>query len=90
MWSHPKRDNAPSSCPFQWFCPLDPRSPWQKGAVENANRRLRQHLPSETNLIAISQIDLARVASRMNATPRKCLGYKTSAEVFRDYLIDKG
>jgi len=71
-----------------WFC--DPRSPWQKGAVENANRRLRQQLPSETNLIAISQIDLTRVASRMNATPRKCLGYKTPAEVFRDYLIDKG
>ncbi len=28
-----------------YFC--DPRSPWQKGAVENANGRLRRYLPSD-------------------------------------------
>ena len=26
-----------------WFC--DPSSPWQKGTVENTNRRLRRWLP---------------------------------------------
>ena len=28
-----------------YFC--DPRSPWQKGAVENANGQLRRYLPSD-------------------------------------------
>lgn len=69
-----------------WFC--DPRSPWQKGAIENANRRLRRHLPPETNMITVGQAALSRIASRMNATPRKCLGFKTPAEVFRDCLTE--
>ena len=30
-----------------YFC--DPRSPWQKGAVENANGRLRRYLPSDAS-----------------------------------------
>ena len=29
-----------------WFC--DPHSPWQKGGIENANGRLRRHLPLES------------------------------------------
>jgi len=28
-----------------YFC--EPRSPWQMGAVENANGRLRRYLPSD-------------------------------------------
>lgn len=30
-----------------WFC--DPRSSWQKGTVENANRRMRRWLPRDTD-----------------------------------------
>jgi IS30 family transposase len=32
-----------------YFC--DPRSPWQKGAVENANGRLRRYLPSDAPVL---------------------------------------
>lgn len=67
-----------------WFC--DPRSPWQKGAVENTNRRLRRYLPRDTNLASLGRGDLAEVTAKLNATPRKCLGFKTPSEVLRDEI----
>jgi IS30 family transposase len=63
-----------------WFC--DPSAPWQKGTVENANKRLRRFLPGNTDLALVSQRDLTTLARHLNNQPRKCLGYKTPAEVF--------
>lgn len=34
-----------------WFC--DPQAPWQKGSVENLNKRAR-HLPRDTQMAALS------------------------------------
>lgn len=62
-----------------YYC--DPRSPWQKGCVENMNSRLRRFLPRSTDLHALSDDDLNLIASKLNNTPRKCLGYKTPKEV---------
>ncbi|MFK3691036.1 IS30 family transposase [Agrobacterium tumefaciens] len=63
-----------------WFC--DPSAPWQKGTVENANKRLRRFLPGNTDLALVSQRGLTTLARHLNNQPRKCLGYKTPAEVF--------
>jgi len=63
-----------------WFC--DPRSPWQKGSVENAIGRLRRNLPRKTNPEIITNEYLKEIANVYNNTPRKCLGYKTPNEVF--------
>jgi len=63
-----------------WFC--DPSAPWQKGTVENANKRLRRYLPGNTDLMSVSQRDLTTLARHLNNQPRKCLGYRTPAEVF--------
>ena len=67
-----------------WFC--DPQAPWQKPTVENTNRRVRRWLPRDTILLTIQQKELLGLAQRMNATPRKCFGYRTPAEVFREEL----
>lgn len=67
-----------------WFC--DPQAPWQKPTVENTNRRVRRWLPRDTILLARPPRDLAVLAGKMNATPRKCLGYRTPAEVFSEQL----
>jgi IS30 family transposase len=62
-----------------WF--FDPNSPSQKGTIENINKRIRRYLPSNTDLA-----QLPALAHKLNATPRKCLGFKTPAEVFAKLL----
>ncbi|CDZ33821.1 TRm24 transposase, partial CDS, partial [Neorhizobium galegae bv. officinalis] len=71
-----------------WFC--DPSSPWQKGAVENANKRIRRFLLGNTDLSNITQQQLVDLGHHLNAQPRKCLGYKTPAEVFIAHLRETG
>ena len=67
-----------------YFC--DPHSPWQKGAVENANGRIRRFLPGERNLAELVENDLASIMATLNTTPRRCLGYRTPKEAFQDQL----
>ncbi|WP_018900887.1 IS30 family transposase [Rhizobium sp. 2MFCol3.1] len=71
-----------------WFC--DPSAPWQKGAVENANKRIRRFMPGTTDLAGVSQRDLIQLTRHLNDQPRKCLGYKTPAEVFIAHLQEGG
>ena len=67
-----------------YFC--DIRAPWQKGTVENTIGRLRRWLPRKTDVDRLPPSIISEIAQRMNNTPRKCLGYKTPAEVY-DHLI---
>ncbi len=68
-----------------WFC--DPQAPWQKGTVENTNNRLRKYLPRSTEPTALTNRYLGSICQRLNSTPRKCLGYRTPAEVFDKELL---
>ncbi|MGR9466010.1 IS30 family transposase (plasmid) [Rhizobium leguminosarum] len=67
-----------------WFC--DPSAPWQKGTVENTNKRIRRFLPGTADLAIVSQSDLLHLTRHINDQPRKCLGYKTPTEVFMAHL----
>jgi len=68
-----------------YFC--DVRSPWQKGGIENAIGRLRRPLPRKTDIAKVEDEYLDKVVKLYNHTPRKCLGYKTPAEVFVKQLL---
>lgn len=70
-----------------WFC--DPSAPWQKGTVENTNRRARRWLPRELNPKTLTDHELQIIFDRLNATPRKCLGWKTPAQVFRENILEE-
>ncbi|MTH80356.1 IS30 family transposase, partial [Paracoccus aestuariivivens] len=67
------------------FC--DPQAPWQKGSVENMNRRLRRYLPRDTPLLQMTNQSMRLICQRLNATARKCPGYRTPAEAFREELL---
>lgn len=68
-----------------WFC--DPKAPWQKGSVENMNKRVRRYLPPDTVILTLPDQAMVRLCDRLNATPRKCLGFRTPAEVLREHLV---
>ncbi|MEO9788192.1 MAG: IS30 family transposase, partial [Aurantimonas coralicida] len=63
-----------------FFC--DPHSPWQRGGIENANGRLRRDLPRQASLSGYSDKDIDSIVWNLNATPRKCLGFRTPIEAF--------
>ena len=58
-----------------WFC--DAYASWQKGAVENANGRLRRDLPRDLDLDTLTDAELQEIVLTHNLTPRKCLGFLT-------------
>ena len=68
-----------------FFC--DPHAPWQKGGIENAIGGLRRGLPRKTDLATLSEDRLLGLVRSYNHTPRKCLNYKTPAEVFCHELL---
>ncbi len=73
-----------------WFC--DAYASWQKGAVENANGRLRRDPPRDLDLDALSDAELQAIVLTHNLTPRKCLGFPTPlqallAELGKDVQI---
>lgn len=68
-----------------FFC--DTHSPWQKGSIENAIGRMRRFLPRKTDLASLSEDDFNALIAIYNNTPRKCLDYKTPAEVFCQQLL---
>ncbi len=68
-----------------YFC--NPHSPWEKGGIENANGRFRRFLPRHADLRKCSQSDIDAIALKHNNTPRKCLGFKTPAELFSRHLL---
>ena len=60
----------------------EPRSPWQRPTVENTNGLIRHYLPKKMNLHKTSQRHLNEVIGSLNGRPRKCLQWRTPAEVF--------
>src|SRR5512136_2085489 len=64
-----------------YFC--EPFHSYERGTVENTIGLVRRFLPKKTNLANISQNHLTKIEYWLNKRPRKCLGYKTPAEVFK-------
>lgn len=68
-----------------WFC--DPSAPWQKGSVENMNRRGRRYLPRDTAVLSVPEESIRSLIEQLNNTPRKWLGFRTPDEVFRREVL---
>ncbi len=59
----------------------DPYCTWQRGTNEQANGVMRYFLPKGASFQTASSKCFARIEDLLNNRPRKCLGYRTPAEV---------
>ena len=59
-----------------------PYASWEREPNENTNGLLRQFFPKGTDFTQVSDSEVDRVERLLNNRPRKCLGYRTPAEVF--------
>lgn len=64
-----------------YFC--TPFHSWERGTVENTIGLVRRWLPKKTNFATVSSKRVKAIGYWLNHRPRKCLNYKTPAEVFR-------
>ena len=60
----------------------DAYASWQRGTNENTNGLLREFYPKKFDFSSINQKELDNIVTIINNRPRKCLEYKTPAEVF--------
>lgn len=64
----------------------DPFCSGQKGAVENANKLLRQYFPKGTDFREVDQSDLDAVQAKINRRPRKKLAFSSPlVEFFKHF-----
>lgn len=61
-----------------------PYHSWERGQNENANGLLRQYFPKSMELIDISVTQVIQAVHKLNSRPRKCLGFKTPYEAFKE------
>lgn len=63
-----------------------PYAAWQRGTNENTNGLLRQLYPKGTDFLKVRPSALQETQNILNNRPRKCLGYRTPAEVLKGRL----
>ena len=61
-----------------------PYHSWERGQNENANGLLRQYFPKSMELIDVSVAQVIEAVHKLNSRPRKCLGFKTPYEAFKE------
>ena len=56
----------------------------ERGICESTNGLLRQYVPKGTDLSELTDWQLSSYTLELNQRPRKCLNYRTPAEVFHE------
>ena len=60
----------------------EPHKPWQRGTNENTNDCIRFFFPKGFDFRTVTEKDIQLVEDLINNRPRKCLNWKTPADVF--------
>ena len=68
-----------------YFC--EPFHSWERGTVENTIGLVRRFFPKQTDLARVSTSQIQSVERWLNHRPRKCLGFRTPAEVFKSASV---
>ncbi|TFH94222.1 IS30 family transposase [Porphyromonas levii] len=64
----------------------DPYSSWQKGAIENANKLIRQYIPKKMDFKNIEKEKVKQIQYKLNKRPREKINYKTPLIAFSEYF----
>lgn len=83
-------DNGSEFAEHEWITRMlnvpvffaDSYSSWQKGAVENGNKLIRQYIPKGTDISSVSDAKIRLVRAKINTRPREKLDFYTPTEVF--------
>lgn len=65
----------------------DAYSSWQRGSNENGNGLFREFFPKKTNFDEVTTNQVNQALQLINSRPRKCLGWKTAYEAFKEELL---
>ncbi len=60
----------------------DSYASWQKGAIENANKLIRQYIPKGTDFASLSDTFIRKIQHKINRRPRKKLNFDSPKNVF--------
>lgn len=60
----------------------DSYASWQKGAIENANKLIRQYIPKGTDFASLSDSFIKKIQHKINRRPRKKLNFDSPKNVF--------
>jgi len=61
-----------------------PYASWQKGAIDNTNKLIRQYIPKHTNFEEVTNKKIASIQKKINSRPREKLKFETpKAEFFK-------
>lgn len=60
----------------------DSYASWQKGAIENANKLIRQYIPKGTDFSTLSDRFIHQIQLKINRRPRKKLNFDSPKNVF--------
>ena len=65
-----------------YFC--NPYHSWQKGQVENTNKRIRRYIPKRSNISSYSRSFIDNIEQKLNRRIMKCLKFRKPEEVLQD------
>lgn len=83
-------DNGSEFAAHEWITKMlgmpifftDAYSSWQKGAIENTNKLIRQYFPKGTDFRGITDKRIASIQAKINRRPREKLQFSTPVKEF--------
>lgn len=70
-----------------YFC--DTHSPWQKAAIENANKEIRKYILKSSDISKYSLYRIRKIEMKLNSKFMKCLNYRSPEEALILYRKSK-
>ncbi|MBR4326734.1 MAG: IS30 family transposase, partial [Bacteroidales bacterium] len=64
----------------------DPYSSWQKGAIEHANKLIRQYIPKGSSFDEFDDEFIKKVQMKINRRPREKLNFEPPVKAFHNVI----